>query len=217
MVCKVEAQRHSIVKVGDGRGFIVKGNDPRYKGFGERFIITAVHCLPSMPACDLMRYTEDATFADLIGAIDGAATIWTECVFADAVSDLAILDNPDDQELFEKAELYEEFTQAATPIRIREGRAGERVWVLGLDGDFKAGVLAWVGLGTITVKGLADAIKPGTSGSPILGDDGFAISLCQIGTDGGIVDDCISVNLPACLPRWFSAKRKRRDPYGLQS
>ena len=59
--------------------------------------------------------------------------ICAECLFVDPVNDLAILGTPDDQELCEQADLYQEFTEAAVPIRIREAKKGETIWDLNLN------------------------------------------------------------------------------------
>ena len=50
----------SVVRVGDGRGFVVAGGDTRY-------VITAAHCLPFLPPAILARGAEEATYLDLIG------------------------------------------------------------------------------------------------------------------------------------------------------
>ena len=42
----MEPQHHnSVITVGDGRGFVVKGPSNR------RFVVTAAHCLPFFPEC----------------------------------------------------------------------------------------------------------------------------------------------------------------------
>lgn len=87
----------------------------------------------------MASFGEEKTYRDLLGPIDEAATIWCECLFADPVSDVAILGEPDGQDCYDQSEAHLAFTEAATPIKIRQGKMGESAWVLGLDG----GVPVW--------------------------------------------------------------------------
>jgi hypothetical protein len=201
----IRSDKQSIVKVGDGRGFVIEG-------VHDRFVITAAHCLPHLPPCILSPYLEEKTYGDLLGPIDGAPTVWAECLFADPVNDIAILGTPDNQALYDQAESYEEFTEAVTPIRIREATMGETAWKLDLDGMFKSFLVEGVNEHFLWLKTPAeDFFKGGESGSPLLGDDGRAVSLCQIGSNTSTMP---VINLPACLPRWFDAQQNRRRKKG---
>src|SRR4051812_5465416 len=77
-----EAKR-AVVRVGDGRGFVVEAG-------GDRIIITAAHCLPNFPPCASFSYTEERTYADLVGKIGTTPTVWAECYFADPIGDIAV-------------------------------------------------------------------------------------------------------------------------------
>jgi hypothetical protein len=105
---------NSIVTVGDGRGFVVAG--PRE----SKLIITAAHCLPHLPPAHRARYAEEATYANLIGPIGEAPKIWTECLFADSVADLAILGPTDSQELGDESDAYNDFVEPIKPIAIAD-------------------------------------------------------------------------------------------------
>ena len=185
--------RSGIIKVGDGRGFIVERG-------AFRFIITAAHCLPHLPPCHLMTQLEEITYRNLVGHLDGDGVVWVECIFADPVQDIAVLGTPDDQELSEQADLYKKLTGAVMPVQIREAVAGETAWVLDLGGEFKSFVLEGNNRRRLWGKIPEGIMKPGMSGSPILGDDGLAISLCNI---GGPSPDSPLINLEKCLPGWF--------------
>jgi hypothetical protein len=85
------------MRVGDDRG-VVLGVGPH----DDRFIITAAHCLPLPPAHG-MSYLEERTYRDLLGPLDSELSVWTQCLFADPVGDIAILASPDNQELYAQA------------------------------------------------------------------------------------------------------------------
>ncbi|MEJ2246907.1 MAG: hypothetical protein P8Y80_12645, partial [Acidobacteriota bacterium] len=74
-----------VVKVGDGRGFIVESKH-------SRMVITAVHCLPYFPPPISIADTGERTYQDLLGPLDGDPCVWCELIFADPVADIAVLD-----------------------------------------------------------------------------------------------------------------------------
>jgi hypothetical protein len=43
----------SVVKVGGGRGFIVADGEKRIRDGGKSYVVTAAHCLPSLPRPNL--------------------------------------------------------------------------------------------------------------------------------------------------------------------
>src|SRR5262245_43442930 len=114
----------AVVRVGDGRGFIVEAG-------WRRVIITAAHCLPHFPPClsDLDERTDDK----LLGPLGGGTTVWAECLFADPIADIAVLGEPDNQELSDQWEKYEEFTAAAKPLRIADAPEDGDAFMLSLD------------------------------------------------------------------------------------
>lgn len=160
----------ALVTVELARGFVVQAAH-------DRLIVTAGHCLPRIPPCASISYAEDRTYKDILGSFGEKPTVWAECLFADPVSDLAVLGSPDDQELPDKAEAYRMLTAAAEPLSI-VGPAEEDcpAWILSLDQVWFRCVVRHNG-GGLWISDAADAIVGGMSGSPILNDDGSAIGV----------------------------------------
>jgi hypothetical protein len=95
-----------VLRVGGGRGFVV--NCRRPLGSIERLVVTAAHCLPrKLPPPHPGRYLEEATYHRLLGPIGGKCTVWAECRFVDPIADIAVLGQPDSQELADEAEAYD--------------------------------------------------------------------------------------------------------------
>ena len=98
------AGKRAVLSVGDGRGFVVESSTV-FKD--ERLIITAAHCLPSLPPCHPGAYLEELTYGKLLGPLNGKCTIAVECRFADPIADIAVLGPPDNQVLDQDAEAYD--------------------------------------------------------------------------------------------------------------
>ena len=80
--------KNAILKVGDGRGFVVTLD--RYPSGDElRVVITAAHCLPELPLPHPARYLKEYTYGNLLGPLDGKRTVWAECMFVDVMADIA--------------------------------------------------------------------------------------------------------------------------------
>jgi len=103
----------SVVTVGAGRGFIVTAHtvrlaqDPKTGKWAsfkrpQSLIVTAAHCLPHFPPCHGASYTVERTYPNLIGPLGEAPTVWGECLFAYPIADIAVLDGPDGQDLFQE-------------------------------------------------------------------------------------------------------------------
>jgi hypothetical protein len=66
---RIEVAR-SVLKVGDGRGFVVNGER-------DRLVITAGHCLPGLPPCHGMSYIHERTYKKLLGPLGRKKpTVW---------------------------------------------------------------------------------------------------------------------------------------------
>ena len=190
---KVLGPLSSIIEVDGGRGFIVE----RQK---NRFVLTVAHCLPHLPPCSLMSHGEERTYKHSLGVIGQHAKVWAQCLFADPVSDIAILGSPDYQTFFEQSDQWKTFIQALKPIPIRRPRLGETIYMLSLRGEFVSGVIHSVNEQFLNIESTGDLIQPGMSGSPILNEDGHAVSLCSVNDSQR---ECAALNLQDCLPFWF--------------
>src|SRR5262245_19793104 len=87
-----------IIRVGDGRGFIVEGLD--VVGRRNRYVLTAAHCLEGLlegkcPRAHPARYVDDAIYKDILGPLSEKPTVWAECLYVDPIADIAILGSPD--------------------------------------------------------------------------------------------------------------------------
>jgi len=183
---KDQSRRHltspeCIVKVGDGRGFIVhyRFKHPKIKERPIPVIVTAAHCLPNVPPAHPGSYTEERTFPNLLGTLDGRTNdIGAECLFVDPIADIAVLGPPDELELGEQAEVFEALTDGPR-LRIAEPQNGKG-WMLSLEGQ-------WVSTDLEVYYGLygrrlsTGPTVPGQSGSPILNSIGAAIGVVSLG------------------------------------
>jgi hypothetical protein len=109
----------AVVKVGDGgRGFVIEGKD--------RIVITAAHCLVAddrpFPPPHPWSCTAERTYPHLLGPLGKAKSkVWAECLFADPIADIAVLGSPDNQELSDEAEAYEQLMRTVPrPFPIAE-------------------------------------------------------------------------------------------------
>src|SRR5215472_12032401 len=99
----------SVVQVSRARGFVVEGSD------GERYVLTASHCLPFVPPP--FPDTQDCIYTALLGSVGAPEPlIWAECRFVDPVSDIAVLARPDDQVLFAEVNAYATFIADTEPM-----------------------------------------------------------------------------------------------------
>jgi hypothetical protein len=173
--------------------------------------------LPEMPPPHGASYTEERTYRALLGPVDEEPTVWAECLFVDPVGDIAVLGEPDNQELPDEAEAYQALVDAAIiPVPISKLRPVRTLITLSigetipgpLEAKTKARMLSLDGRWfeckvTLTSRGVlitstSEAVEGGMSGSPILDPDGAAIGLVTLG--GGPASN---PSLIACLPGWM--------------
>lgn len=162
------ADKAAIVRVGDGRGFIIAGER-------NPVVITAAHCLPKLPPAHGFSYVEERTYPKILGPINGGLGIWAECLFADPVADIAILGEPDDQILFDECEAYEAMMEGLG-LMIGEARNGPG-FVLSLENE-------WLPVELRAFKSRIsfspDVTSGGMSGSPII-QAGRAVGVVALG------------------------------------
>jgi hypothetical protein len=185
MTEQLERAKRGVLKVGDGRGFVVGNDDFRY-------VITAAHCLPWFPPCHAASYLEQRTYRDLLGPLGGLCAVWAACGFVDPIADIAVLVSPDDQELADQADAYEALTGTLPPFTVVDIAAGDangaRTWLLSLTGEWNPCRVQHYGGGLCLTEANA-GIAGGMSGSPVILDTGAAIGVvCLSSGSGGDID-----------------------------
>jgi hypothetical protein len=184
----------AVVTVGEGRGFVVSY---RY----HRFVITAAHCLPFLPPCHGASYIEERTY-QLLSSLGSEPSVWAECLFADPISDVAVLGSPDNQELSDEADDYEAFVESATPLTIAEAPEQGHGWMLSLQGKWFGCSIRYMKHrdGPLFVSNADQAVDLGMSGSPIISDESAAIGVVCLGSDQL---GCKNPRLVRDLPAWI--------------
>src|SRR5947209_686394 len=139
---------NSVVKVGHGRGFIIKKRVKivRPKGLPDhinlrtyierRLIVTAGHCLPKLPPAFAGGFTSDVTYRNLVGALDGGKNnLWAKCLFVDPIADIAVLGCPDNQAFCDEAEAFDGFIEPRPALRVGKATSGPG-WMLTLNQEW---------------------------------------------------------------------------------
>jgi len=176
----------SVITVDKGRGFIIEHRALFDFGDGVRrlrrkLVVTASHCLPHAPKMPCYSYQE-ATYASLLGPLGEEPSVWAECLFFDPVSDLAILGEPDNQELGEENDEYALLVDGRKPFTIAAPETGEG-YMLALDG------VSWQPTPLIVHENIwgtglsTGATLAGQSGSPIVDSTGRAVAVVSVGTE----------------------------------
>jgi hypothetical protein len=98
---------------------------------------TAAHCLPHLPPPHPASYTYERTYPNLLGPIGGQPSVAAECVFVDPIADVAVLDVPDGQVLYDESEAYESFVEARPALHIGAIRRRCQAWLFTLDGRWE--------------------------------------------------------------------------------
>ena len=158
----------AIVAVGTGYGFVVQGAH-------DRFVITAAHCLPRLPSCNVGQHDGESLYPTLLGPPGGQQTVAAACYFAEPVSDIAVLGLPGGIESPEEFRQFLQLTHAATPLSIAEPPPASLGWIPSPDGDWLSYVIrsAW---GRLLIIGL-DEVHVEMSGVPIVSDQGMAFGV----------------------------------------
>jgi hypothetical protein len=190
----------SVVKVGDGRGFIVADGDRNVAEGGKSYVITAAHCLPTVPPPHLARYLEEATYPRLIGPLGADPGETAACVFVDTMAE------------------YKAFLSALPPFDIAAPPPRGRLRMPAFDADrppawrwlgevsFPARLMSlegqWIDcnarrlggpLGIVPEK----LVKSGMSGSPLISATGAAVGVISTSSWASVLAD----GLPGWLLR----------------
>jgi hypothetical protein len=186
----------TVLRVGVGRGFVV--------GW---FVVTAAHCLPHLPRCGTIIGYDERTYQTFLGRLGEQNAVWAELLFADPISDLAILGEPEGQDLSEHAKAYCQFLSDLPGFTVADVEANTSVpaKVLSLGGEWiscrvthQDGPL-WIEVDQVTEDGM--------SGSPIIDDAGRAIGVvCSGNGVAGQSGSSVQCRLMHSLPRWFEAQ-----------
>ena len=171
----------SVLTVGKGgRGFVVKHGRGRRSG---RIVITAAHCLPTVPPARGEKLIGDVIYAKILGPLGEEPTISAKCLFAVPVSDLALLGPPDKQALPDESEAFEALVKAATRLPIGDIPAAIKIraWLLSLEDDWLPCSVIHHG-GDILIENHNLTVFERMSGSPILNDHELAIGMVTVGS-----------------------------------
>ncbi len=150
--------------------------------------------------------TRRAAYAGLLGPVgERKPEVWTECIFADPVADIAVLGGPDDQELYEQAAAYIKLTDDVPVLRIADPPPHCPALLLTLDGRWVRCDVQHNG-GPLWISHAAEPIMGGMSGSPILDADGATIGvICSSSgaKDGPHNEGGPNAKLTGSLPGWL--------------
>jgi hypothetical protein len=191
-----EALKSSVITVGQGRGFVVESA-------GERLVITAAHCLPSLPPALSSLGLEARTYGPLLALRGEEPRVWAVCRFVDPIADIAVLGSPDNSH----ADDYKALMGTATALPFGASvRHPVNFWgparLLSLDGRWFSCTIRHFG-GPLWITHADERVHGGMSGSPIVAEAGTAIGVVCTTTsprDGG-PNARLSDNLPGWLLR----------------
>lgn len=205
---QIELATPSVLQVGDGRGFLVEVSN-KYFLCPRRRIVTAAHCVPEMPPPHRAMYLNEKTYLGLVGRLGEKLSIAVECLFADPLSDLAVLGEPDGEELYDQWLAYEEFVDSLTPLPIVETEREGEAFLLSLDNQWFSARYERINWGPLCLSKLEQRTERGMSGSPVLDASGAAIGVVNLGEiilgkEGPIYDQYGSQTaLYRNLPGWM--------------
>jgi hypothetical protein len=203
----IERLKSGVITVGHGRGFVVESA-------GERLVITAAHCLPSLPPAlpsfglalppALPSFGLEArTYGPLLARRGEEPIAGAVCRFVDPIADIAVLGSPDNPH----ADDYKALVGTATALSFGDAvRNPVNFWaparLLSLDGRWFSCTIRHYG-GPLWITHAAERVHGGMSGSPIVAEAGTAIGVVCTTTsprEGG-PNARLSDNLPGWLLR----------------
>ena len=216
---------NGVVRVGNGRGFVMEhrvyfdfGDGRDYRKLRRKVVVTASHCLPHAPKVFSGVDYQLATYPKLLGSLREEPSVWTQCLFFDPVADVAVLGEPDDQDLSDEWDGYYALVRGRKPFATATPESGE-AYMLGLDGVTWKPTTLEVHV-TIGGTGLSTGeTLGGQSGSPILDRKGRAVALVSMGsetTSKGVRKPMERWNGPQpilklALPLWLLRATKERS------
>lgn len=210
--------KRAVLKVGDGRGFVVTRN---YRDREERIVITAAHCIEhatradgeqGLPSCHPARGLAEETYRDLLGPLGGKTTVCATCLFVDPIADIAVLGQPDNQDLSDEADAYDQLVDSMATLAVADAPAqgvelltfGDRRVENPTPGEGPARMLSLKGrwlegrvrrrAGRLTFEP-ARFFAGGMSGSPIVNQSGAAIGVVSVDILSPVIVDSLSAQL----------------------
>ena len=183
----------SVLRVGDGRGFVVQG-------VRERYIITAAHCLPFQPPAMSFSHLDERMYENLCAPIGSEPTVSVECLFVDPIGDIAVLGPPDEQAFPDANEQYYSLVDGTAALDIADPPNTGDAWLLSLDKRWFGCSVRHAG-GPLWITRASQAIEGGMSGSPIISDGGVAIGI--VCTNAQAPTATLTGNLPGWLLNEF--------------
>ena len=73
----------------------------------------------------------------MLGPLGGKRVVWAECLFADPIGDIAVLEQPGNQSLYDEAEAYDRLLAGMKPLAIGDAPAQRRERVLVPGGSYR--------------------------------------------------------------------------------
>jgi len=193
----IEMLTAGVITAGSGRGFVVEHA-------GERFVITAAHCLPFLPPAQSFFGPKERTYGPVLAPLGDEPRAWAVCRFVDPIADIAVLGSPGSPH----ADEYKALMQSASALSIGGSlRNPVNFWVparlLSLDSRSWFSCTVRHFGGPLWITHAAERVLGGMSGSPIVAEAGTAIGVVCATTsprEGGL-NARLSHNLPGWLLR----------------
>jgi hypothetical protein len=188
--------KHAIVRVGEGRGFIVQGDRD------DRYVITAAHLLftlpPYHPACE--------AYECLIGPLESDGNhVWADLFFLDPIADIAVLGALNSSAGRRKA--YWEFVRSRPAMRAGDAKRESKAWLSSPDGNWQSCSVGHKGDG-LWISDAVNGIVRGMSGSPIVLDGGSAVGIVNCFEETEISQNDANARLVMHLPGWLLRELK---------
>jgi hypothetical protein len=194
---------------GGGRGFVIETKIARY-------VVTAAHCFRELPPAHAASHSEERTCRNGIGTLGSEPNVSAEWEFIDPVADLAVLGEPDNEEVDDEGGAYAKLTESAKAFKLgrlhfrrppvpsfgefmrpARPRATSEALMQSLDGEWFSCRVSNTGR-RLLIEEAAQPFQSGMSGSPVILLDGSAVGVVCV--DRG-PNPLLLANLPAWLVR----------------